>query len=129
MNDEFFDDEQELMEAQVAAASEDTVIVEDAAAPADAEAPECEPSARRDAPPFWMVLAIAAISLVLGVVIGYLVGTTATISKLESESAQMSQAQVGAGDASSATLPDGHPQLAINEDGSASLADDASSES
>ena len=130
MNDEFFDDEQELMEAQLEAASEDADTVRDIAdakrdehAASEAEAPA--PAARRDAPPFWMVLAIAVIALVLGIVIGYLIGTSATLAELESASSQMA-AQGEASGGSSSTLPEGHPDLSINEDGTATLADGSS---
>lgn len=130
MNDEFFDDEQELMEAQLEAASEDADTVRDIAdarrdehAASEAEAPA--PAARRDAPPFWMVLAIAVIALVLGIVIGYLIGTSATLAELESASSQMA-AQGEASVGSSSTLPEGHPDLSINEDGTATLADGSS---
>lgn len=126
MNDEFFDDEQELMEAQLEAASEDADTVRDIAdarrdehAASEAETPA--PAARRDAPPFWMVLAIAVIALVLGIVIGYLIGTSATLAELESASSQMA-AQGEASGGSSSTLPEGHPDLSINEDGTATLA-------
>lgn len=130
MNDEFFDDEQELMETQLEAASEDADTVRDIAdarrdehAASEAEAPA--PAARRDAPPFWMVLAIAVIALVLGIVIGYLIGTSATLAELESASSQMA-AQGEASGGSSSTLPEGHPDLSINEDGTATLADGSS---
>lgn len=130
MNDEFFDDEQELMEAQLEAASEDADTVRDIAdarreehAASEAEAPA--PAARLDAPPFWMVLAIAVIALVLGIVIGYLIGTSATLAELESASSQMA-AQSEASGGSSSTLPEGHPDLSINEDGTATLADGSS---
>lgn len=130
MNDEFFDDEQELMEAQLEAASQDADTVRDIADARGEEcaAPEAEapaPAARRDAPPFWMVLAIAVIALVLGIVIGYLIGTSATLAELESASSQMT-AQSEASGGSSSTLPEGHPDLSINEDGTATLADDSS---
>lgn len=130
MNDEFFDDEQELMEAQLEAASQDADTVRDIAdargeerAASEAKAPA--PAARRDAPPFWMVLAIAVIALVLGIVIGYLIGTSATLAELESASSQMA-AQSEASGGSSSTLPEGHPDLSINEDGTATLADGSS---
>lgn len=130
MNDEFFDDEQELMEAQLEAASQDADTVCDIA---DARREECAaseakapaPAARRDAPPFWMVLAIAVIALVLGIVIGYLIGTSATLAELESAGSQMA-AQSEASGGSSSTLPEGHPDLSINEDGTATLADGSS---
>ena len=105
MSDDFFDDEQELMEAAAPArpaasasrpGKKGGTRTPRAAAPAGA-APV------RQAPPFWMVLAIAAIALILGVVIGYLLGT---------------QAAAGV----SVQLPEGHPELNVNEDGTASVA-------
>ncbi|MDY4041178.1 MAG: hypothetical protein SOY67_03635 [Collinsella sp.] len=115
MSDDFFDDEQELMEAgaapdpapaRAAAAARPRKRV---AAP-DADAPT------RPAPPFWMVLAIAAIALILGIVVGYLLGTSATLSELS----QGTQAVSGANAATQ--LPEGHPELNVNEDGTASVA-------
>lgn len=72
-----------------------------------------------------MVLAIAVIALVLGIVIGYLIGTSATLAELGSASSQMA-AQSEAPGGSSSTLPEGHPDLSINEDGTATLADGSS---
>lgn len=116
MADEFFDDEQELMEASVDAsaslreqgssadsgegssrAAKDARNAEGSrprkrgkASPSKggARPAEGEASQRRDPPPFWMVLAIAAIALVLGVVIGYLLGSSATLGALEQQQAQ-----------------------------------------
>lgn len=158
MSDEFFDDELELMEADAgdagASAAEvaDTTasaapVTEDEAAfaaeaaasvPAatdrtageleadDAETPgSADKSAvRRDAPPFWMVLAIATIALILGVVIGYMLGTSATLAELGGASAQASQTSEDA----SSQLPQGHPDLDISEDGTATVAGSGTAE-
>ncbi|MBE6469728.1 MAG: hypothetical protein E7001_07255 [Coriobacteriaceae bacterium] len=116
MSDDFFDDEQELMEAAAPArpaasasrpGKKGGTRTPRAAAPAGA-APV------RQAPPFWMVLAIAAIALILGVVIGYLLGTQATLAELS----EGTQAAAGV----SVQLPEGHPELNVNEDGTASVA-------
>lgn len=80
-----------------------------AAAPA---APE------RKAPPFWMVLAIAGVSLALGVVIGYLAGTSATIAELEA-TAEQNASQGEATQGGSVSMPEGHPQVEVDEDGNA----------
>lgn len=80
-----------------------------AAAPA---APE------RKAPPFWMVLAIAGVSLALGVVIGYLAGTSATIAELEA-TAEQNASQGEATQDGSVSMPEGHPQVEVDEDGNA----------
>ncbi|WP_085829789.1 hypothetical protein [Collinsella vaginalis] len=131
MSDEFFDDEQELMEA---AAGREEPPAEQAAArgrrrgkgegpSADAPKAAPEPSDRpvRQAPPFWMVLAIAAIALILGIVIGYLLGTSATLAELSQG------AQTATSTTSSTQLPEGHPELNVNEDGTASVAGSGSS--
>lgn len=126
MADEFFDDEEELMQAAGEPAGESL----------DAAASEAEDAALKDAnralsqakgeyvrdvPPFWMVLAIAAIALLLGVIVGYLIGTTTTINSLESSSATT------AADSSSYELPEGHPSVTVDEDGNATVADTGSS--
>lgn len=80
-----------------------------AAAPA---APE------RKAPPFWMVLAIAGVSLALGVVLGYLAGTSATIAELEA-TAEQNASQGEATQDGSVSMPEGHPQVEVDEDGNA----------
>lgn len=90
------------------------------------------PAAGRQAPPFWMVLAIAGVSLVLGVVIGYLVGTSATIAELGATAGQSASVQDG-GEDGSVSMPEGHPDIDVDEDGTASVAagtdaDDAASE-
>ena len=138
MTDDFFDDEQELMEADAAAASSDTDMVErEAAAASNAsdsdDAADQKPASgnvarRNDAPPFWMVLAIAAIALILGVVIGYMIGTSATLAELGSSSEQMAQQQdQSAGELDSTQLPEGHPQLSVDQDGNATVVDSGSS--
>lgn len=138
MTDDFFDDEQELMEADAAAASSDTDMVEqEAAAASNAsdsdDAADQKPASgnaarRNDAPPFWMVLAIAAIALILGVVIGYMIGTSATLAELGNSSEQMVQQQDQSDEALDSTqLPEGHPQLSVDQDGNATVVDSGSS--
>ncbi len=138
MTDDFFDDEQELMEADAVAASSDTDMVEqEAAAVSNAsdsdEAADQKPASgnatrRNDAPPFWMVLAIAAIALILGVVIGYMVGTSVTLAELGNSSEQMVQQQGQSDDElDSAQLPEGHPQLSVDQDGNATVVGSGSS--
>lgn len=90
------------------------------------------PASGRQAPPFWMVLAIAGVSLVLGVVIGYLVGISATIAELGATAGQSASVQDG-GEDGSVSMPEGHPDIDVDEDGTASVAagtdaDDAASE-
>ena len=138
MTDDVFDDEQELMEADAAVASSDADMVEqEAAAVSNAsdsdDAADQKPASgnaarRNDAPPFWMVLAIAAIALILGVVIGYMIGTSATLAELGSSSEQMAQQQdQSAGELDSTQLPEGHPQLSVDQDGNATVVDSGSS--
>ncbi len=141
MADDFFDDEQELMEA---AAHGDASGADSAAEAVDAQAavagrkrrasagaatarePRQEDVAAsgRQAPPFWMVLAIAAIALLLGVVIGYLMGSSATLAALESQMGSQAQAAETDSDTSAYELPEGHPQVEVDEDGTAHVADD-----
>ena len=80
------------------------------------------PAADRQAPSFWMVLAIAGVSLVLGVVIGYLVGTSATIAELGATAGQSASVQDG-GEDGSVSMPEGHPDIDVDEDGTASVAE------
>lgn len=80
------------------------------------------PASGRQAPPFWMVLAIAGVSLVLGVVIGYLVGTSATIAELGATAGQSASVQDG-GEDGSVSMPEGHPDIDVDEDGTASVAE------
>lgn len=127
MSDEFFDDEQELMHNAQAGAKPKRAKNNQAAGAAPAAAKQ---TARRDAPPFWMVLAIAVIALLLGVIIGYLIGTSTAYSALqvlESDEVQQEYGTGGSEDASS-MLPEGHPEVSIDEDGNATIVDSGSSE-
>ena len=133
MSDDFFDDEQELMEAEQAekpASSNPTKKTTPAKAKkAAADDADSQPVApRRDAPPFWMVLAIAFIALVLGVVIGYLIGTSATLAELGNSSSDTAQQVTQGTQSATGQLPEGHPDLNINEDGTATLADSGSAQ-
>lgn len=138
--DEFFDDEQEIAaeasaeaeQASTAPVSEPAPAPEPAPSPAPASAPAADedgdaeaPAAsrpQRQSPPFWMVLAIAGVSLLLGVVIGYLVGTTVTINESGSGEAQ---AQSDTAGDSTVEMPEGHPEVELDEDGTATIAGDA----
>lgn len=146
MSDDFFDDEQELMDAERVQdskgepAGKNKGKVNDAAAKsrgraantasnAKSTAPVSAPATapRREAPPFWMVLAIAAIALILGIVIGYLIGTSATLAELGNSSANTAQQVTEGTQSATGQLPEGHPDLNINEDGTATLAGSSSS--
>lgn len=125
MADDFFDDEQELIEKEEAPEKAKPSARAKAGAPAGAKAPAEAPGKPHPAgPPFWMVLAIAAIALLLGMVIGYLVGTQATLAELGNS--QAAQAATG-GTSTTGQLPEGHPDLNISDDGTATLADGSSS--
>lgn len=133
MADEFFDDEEELMEAAEAPAAKPVATPRasrQAAAVSAGPAPAAETSGKRTPPPFWMVLAIAAIALLLGVVIGYLIGSSATLSAIESmQMITSSQDASSASDAgTSYELPEGHPDLDVDADGTAHVADGSSAE-
>lgn len=138
MADEFFDDEQELMEEaeRPSAAPEPARAKKSRAAkkrgskaaasekvPDDASKP-AESAARTDAPPFWMVLLIAVIALALGVVIGYLMGSASALNALEAQQEQYTQS--AATDDESYGLPEGHPDVTVDEDGTAHIAEDGS---
>ena len=138
MADEFFDDEQELMEEaeRPSAAPEPARAKKSRAAkkrgskaaasekvPDDASKP-AESAARTDAPPFWMVLLIAVIALALGVVIGYLMGSASALNALEAQQEQYTQS--AATDDESYGLPEGHPDVTVDEDGAAHIAEDGS---
>lgn len=138
MADEFFDDEQELMEEaeRPSAAPEPARAKKSRAAkkrgskaaasekvPDDASKP-AESAARTDAPPFWMVLLIAVIALALGVVIGYLMGSASALNALEAQQEQYTQS--AATDDESYGLPEGHPDVTVDEDGTAHIADGGS---
>lgn len=118
MADEFFDDEQELMEA---AGSAPSTARTDSPQRGSAAGQPAAPAAGREAPPFWMVVAIALIALVLGVVIGYLIGTSTAYSALEAaQSVEMTDTASDT-DSSTSMLPEGHPELSIDEDGTATV--------
>ena len=77
-----------------------------------------------------MVLTIAAIALILGVVIGYMIGTSVTLAELGNSSEQMVQQQDQSADELDSTqLPEGHPQLSVDQDGNATVVDSGSSSS
>lgn len=133
MSDDFFDDEQELMEAEQAEKPAASAPVKKTK-PAKAKKAVADDSGsqagapRHDAPPFWMVLAIAFIALVLGVVIGYLIGTSATLAELGNSSSDTAQQVTQGTQSATGQLPEGHPDLNINEDGTATLADSGSAQ-
>lgn len=121
MSDDFFDDEQELMEEQRGEASPKSS--KGASADAAGRGASAPADGRREPPPFWMVLAIAAIALVLGVLIGYLLGTSTAYSALEAmDSAEVQQDYGTSSSDVQEMLPEGHPQLEIEEDGTATVA-------
>ncbi|WP_443813862.1 tetratricopeptide repeat protein [Collinsella sp.] len=146
--DEFFDDEQELMDAgetlegaNAASAGEPAEESGRDGGSEQASEPEHEPRTEagsnrkaasasaapaRQAPPFWMVLAIAGISLVLGVVIGYLIGTSATIAELSANTGQSVSASDDASDEASLSMPEGHPEVDVDEKGNATVVDGSS---
>lgn len=127
MSDDFFDDEQELMEAEAPVSSAAPARADKPTAGASsAQGPEAAFASDRQAPPFWMVLAIAAIALILGIVIGYLLGTNATLAELSQASGQAANASASTSTDSATALPEGHPQLDIADDGTATLADSGS---
>lgn len=141
--DDFFDDEMDLMGEGVtgavdpSAAPESAEVDEPAPASAPAEAgPEVGEASvsagpspvapkGRQAPPFWMVLAIAGVSLVLGIVIGYLMGTSATIAELGSGDGQPAASAPAPQDGGSVSMPEGHPDLDVDDEGNATVADGA----
>ena len=118
MADEFFDDEQELMEAAGSAPS--TARTGSSKRRPASEKPAA-PAAGCEAPPFWMVVAIALIALVLGVVIGYLIGTSTAYSALEAAQSTEMTGTASDTDSSTSMLPEGHPELSIDEDGTATV--------
>ena len=129
MSDDFFDDEQELMSEKAPADDSKKVKAarKDAKAQKQAAPESADVTPVRQGPPFWMVLAIAAIALILGVVIGYLLGTQATLAELSSASAAATTSTTSSSSTDpSGVLPEGHPNLKINEDGTATLADSGS---
>ncbi len=140
MSDEFFDDEAELMDAAgTAAPSKDEGTSASPAAGSGraakqkpsrtaAAAPAASTAAattKRTPPPFWMVLAIAAIALLLGVVIGYLLGSSATLSALEQ---QAGTAQTTQTTDDAYAMPEGHPEVTVDDDGTAHVVEDGASQ-
>lgn len=144
MSDEFFDDETELMDAAgtVAPSKDEGASASPAAGsgraakqkPSRTAAPEPAASTaaatdaattKRTPPPFWMVLAIAAIALLLGVVIGYLLGSSATLSALEQ---QAGTAQTTQTTDDSYAMPEGHPEVTVDDDGTAHVVEDGASQ-
>ncbi len=131
--DDFFDDEQELI-------AEEKAVLGAKPAHADKKAPngpsgkpaEAAASRGTDAPPFWMVVAIAVIALLLGVVIGYLIGASTALTTaeaaLDESAAQVTEnmsASSSSGEVPADELPEGHPGVTIDEDGTAHVTDGA----
>lgn len=119
--DEFFDDEREMPVAEPEPPVASLEKGDAADGPACAPAPDAD-RPQRQSPPFWMVVAIAGVSLLLGGVIGYLVGTTVTIGELGSGEAR---AQSADADDAGLEMPEGHPEVELDEDGNATIAGDA----
>lgn len=126
--DEFFDDEQEIDSVGAKTSSNRDPDSADGPAPKSDSAPASVSAGeaagarpQRQSPPFWMVLAIAGVSLLLGVVIGYLVGTTMTINELGSREPE------AASEDASVEMPEGHPEVELDEDGNAKVSDGATS--
>lgn len=93
-------------------------VLEGGTASASAPGAAAPATPERKAPPFWMVLAIAGVSFALGVVIGYLAGTLATIAELEA-TAEQNASQGEAAQDGAVSMPEGHPQVEVDEDGNA----------
>lgn len=141
--DEFFDDEQELMAAAQGASKDDVdASAEEVEAPADEAPAEEAPvekkkskqakrskasdaSGDRQAPPFWMVLAIAGVSLALGIVIGYLTGSASAYYQMGATSDQVTATDTD----DAVQMPEGHPDVTVDEDGNATVSEDGSSSS
>lgn len=120
MTDEFFDDEVELE-----AAAEGPVKPrsgESAAQPSAEATADGSTSSGHEAPPFWMVLVITAIALLLGVIIGYLLGSASALNSISSMQ-QAAQEEQSAADDSAYALPEGHPDIEVETDGTAHVAD------
>lgn len=126
MADEFFDDEEELMEEGARPRGP---------VPADRErGPRKDGDSGKGAytrtpPPFWMVLVIAAIALLLGIVIGYLAGSASTLQALSASESQSQQQMAASDDPSAYELPEGHPQVEVDEDGTAHVSGGSDSSS
>ena len=147
VTDEFFDDEVELEAAAEAgapgAAAEGPARVVDAnrgaapergvaaGAPARRSGRAEEPANTSSAgtgptpPPFWMVLVITAIALLLGVIIGYLLGSSSAMSSMMAAQADAQATQTTDTSGDAYALPEGHPQVEVDEDGTAHVAEGA----
>lgn len=122
MTDEFFDDEVEL---EAAAEGPDKPRSGEPASQPSAEATaDGSTLTGHEAPPFWMVLVITAIALLLGVIIGYLLGSASALNSISSmqQAAQAEQSSATT-DGSSYALPEGHPDIEVETDGTAHVAD------
>lgn len=127
LSDEFFDDEEELMASELEAvnsakkpeATEQKIVRKEKREP-------LRTASGRVAPPFWMVLLIAILALVLGIVIGYLLGSSSALSALES---QQEELQTEASQSQSFEMPEGHPQVSVDENGKAYVEDDGTASS
>jgi hypothetical protein len=125
-NDPFFDDEEELAQAEVAAAAEKPAPAkaEKAAKTADAEKPEPAGKVRKP-PSFALVVAIAAVALLLGVCIGYFMAMAVVSSSTSATTASTTTVATASDDddADDETgLPAGHLDLtqfeSVDENGS-----------
>lgn len=142
VTDEFFDDEVELEAAAetgapgAAAEGPACDVAPDSAAtpernaaparrPERTEAPAGAPSASTGPtpPPFWMVLVITAIALLLGVIIGYLLGSSSAMSSMMAAQADARATQTTDTSGDAYALPEGHPQVEVDEDGTAHVAE------
>lgn len=138
VTDEFFDDEVELeaaaegpardVEPDSAAAPERDAAADASArrssraeAPADVSSASTGPTP----PPFWMVLVITAIALLLGVIIGYLLGSSSAMSSMMAAQADAQATQTTDTSGDAYALPEGHPQVEVDEDGTAHVAEGA----
>ncbi|OUO19286.1 hypothetical protein [Collinsella sp. An307] len=136
VTDEFFDDEVELeaaaegpardVDPDHAAVPERDVAADASArrpkrteAPADASSASTGPTP----PPFWMVLVITAIALLLGVIIGYLLGSSSAMSSMMAAQEDAQAAQTTDTSSDAYALPAGHPQVEVDEDGTAHVAE------
>ena len=128
VDDGFFDDEQELI-AEEQTEAQTAPTRDEADRPA---APQQASSGKgMDAPPFWMVVAIALIALLLGVVIGYLLGSSTALSAAEAavQSSDAATASADTGTVATDELPEGHVPVVVDEDGTAHVAEEDTAES
>ena len=114
VTDEFFDDEVELGGAP-------SRRPERTEAPANTSSAGTGPTP----PPFWMVLVITAIALLLGVIIGYLLGSSSAMSSMMAAQADAQATQTTDTSGDAYALPEGHPQVEVDEDGTAHVAEGA----